>query len=108
MTTVTEFLFARIAEDEALLSRGDRPRDARTQSATILVGTCRAQAECRAKRLIVGLHEGARDEWGFTGCLTCGNLADSTEGFPCPTLRALASVYGDHPDHDDEWRLESN
>lgn len=27
----------------------------------------------------------------------------SSEGWPCPTIRALASVYADHPDFDQAW-----
>lgn len=106
MVNCTDFLLARIAEDEAHLASGDRTRGVPDMSTAVTVGANRALAECRAKRVIVGLHEGARDEWGYAGCLTCGNLADSTEGFPCPTLRALASVYADHPDHDDAWQAD--
>ncbi|MFH5822364.1 DUF6221 family protein [Georgenia sp. AZ-5] len=118
--SIVEFLLARIAEDEAEAAAspdGDRPGEADAAAspdgdrpagrrAGRAPAGCRSRllAECRAKRAIVALHPGATDPWGFEGCLTCGNVADTTEGYPCPTLRALAMVYADHPDHRQTWR----
>lgn len=86
--TITEFLLARIAEDESAADRVEfRPYvgDGVPQSLTD-----RVLAECEAKRRIVEVAryapEGAGG-WGFRR-----------------TLRALASVYADHPDYRDEWR----
>jgi hypothetical protein len=86
--TLTEFLLARIANDE---------RDARQRiqmgegriSAYKVPPPARIHAECEAKRRIVGLHP----------CDNCGAAFD-----PCETLRLLALPYADHPDYREEWR----
>ncbi|PFG38961.1 hypothetical protein ATJ97_1454 [Georgenia soli] len=95
---VTEFLRDRLAEDEESL-RLDETSAQQDEGALR-----RGRAELRAKRAIVELHQGLSDIWGFHGCLTCGNVADTTDGFPCPTIRALAAVYADHPSYDQGWR----
>lgn len=87
---VTEFLRARLGEEDDAL-----PRDG---------GYERRRAELHAMRAILDLHQGASDVWGFHGCLTCGNVADTTAGYPCPTVRELAAIYDDHPDYDTAWR----
>ena len=77
--TLNEFLLARIADDSR---KHTNDRDTRR----------RIDAECAAKCRIVELH---RD---------CDDVAygdDST----CPELRALATVYADHPDYRQEWAL---
>lgn len=79
----------------------------------------RALAEVAAKRMIAELHDRAHDcpvivpvsnPGAFPGAL--GYV--STEHIdgedpdphvtPCTTLRALAAVYGGHPDYREEWR----
>ncbi|GAA4288096.1 DUF6221 family protein [Georgenia daeguensis] len=112
---VTDFLLLRLAEEQAALDEavvtatGTTDGAAGTNDAAV-GSTARAdrpdrrRAELRALRAIVQLHQGAADIWGFHGCLTCGNVADTTAGFPCPTVRALAAVYADHPDYREEWR----
>ncbi|MBK7823593.1 MAG: hypothetical protein IPJ61_21640 [Tessaracoccus sp.] len=113
---ITEFLLARIAEDEADLPY-DVPND---------YVLARLLAECEAKRAIVEVHgcsEGGREVWldvpdlpeweGFTpgyfsrdACLCCDDLmlmANQTREWPCRTLRALASVYTTHRDFDPAW-----
>ena len=115
MSDLTEFLLARIAEDEAdadaedeafagttLLPEFDSDHQARWH-------TDRARAECEAKRSIVAEHGfdfvspvGAESSWEeFTSCNTCHR--DVGE-YPCPTLRHLAAIYSDHPDYDEAWR----
>ena len=113
---VTDFLLLRLAEEQAALDEvgaatATRSTDARADPADAGVGSTaganrldRRQAELRALRAVVQLHQGAADIWGFHGCLTCGNVADTTAGFPCPTVRALAAIYADHPDYREEWR----
>ncbi|MCK6210742.1 hypothetical protein KZX45_09335 [Georgenia sp. EYE_87] len=101
---VTEFLLARLAEERAALDGAE----AGTEAALGEEGTGRRRAELRAVRAIVELHRGAADIWGFHGCLTCGNVADTTAGFPCPTVRALAAVHSDHPDYRAEWATSAN
>lgn len=101
--TITEFLLARIAEDEArahyALSRGDGGaleyggqwygaiKHAERWEPT------RVLAECEAKRSLIGLlqsdsrdpHNAMRREW-----------ADEI-------LRAFATVHADHPDYNVTW-----
>jgi hypothetical protein len=92
---VTEFLRDRLAEDEEALG-GDDTADPHAVR--------RRRAELRAKRAILELHQGLADIWGFHGCLTCGNVADTTAGYPCPTVRELAAIYDEHPSYDEAWR----
>lgn len=126
---IIEFLGARIAEDEEraeyVLKWGDWGG---------LFKPPRVLAECAAKRAILGEHRPtiATVEWfdDTTGtgaahvCPSCrpedptdwnppiGEAGVRPEGFvpsytlaPCPTLRALAAVYSDHPDYQQEWAL---
>lgn len=94
--TLDEFLLARIAEDEAQARRGfAHPGRWITQSGIpdgVPNGiSCTAVlAECAAKRLIVGA-----DRRCFFESTTCGD----------EPLRALATVYADHPDYRQEWAL---
>lgn len=58
----------------------------------------RVLEECRAREVIIRLHEGEHEcslprwasGWGVVGCAT---------------LRALAMPYADHPDYRQEWRV---
>lgn len=97
---ITEFLEARIDEDERSANdlMGEREGD-------------RVLAECAAKRAIIEAHPITHDvvevstriKWGFA-CETCFRYGDAVEdhGY-CDTLRALAAVYKDHPDYQQEW-----
>lgn len=116
MTTITEFLLARIAEDE----RVARETQAWLNPSTTMHGwmgdgtdeldgfverftPARVLAECEAQRRIVDIHYDSPvddDEYGWIHL--CG--ACSPEAWPCATLRALASVYADHEDYREEWR----
>ena len=107
--TITEFLLARIAEDEALASKLARFDKGHYSPGTqIYTGsawvhspltTARVLAECATKRAIIGLAakvEDAEDamarEWA-----TAEVLAPAI-------LHALAAVYADHPDYRQEWQ----
>ena len=113
MTTLADFLLARIAEDEAVARR------------IAAVGSCepayhpaRVLAECAAKRAIVEMHalmdggdpdsfpyesEDGRTVW--PGCVICDG--DSTpRRLGCDTVRHLAAPYADHPDYDPTWKVE--
>jgi len=72
----------------------------------------RVLAEVAAKRAIVGLHEMVDHGLTYPGapaaCDRCQTVDGSTPTrirgvWPCPTLRALASVYADHEDYHAEW-----
>ena len=119
--TITEFLEARISEDEAALERtGPFPHSIHGGD---LVGTYRSDcpdcigvpnrarvlAECAAKRAIMKEH--AIDlEMREPYCDTCAQWWNCVLGegppmvkYPCPTIQALAAVYKDHPDYRQEW-----
>lgn len=121
--TLTEFLLARIAEDEAVAEAGGGAPvyphfgDTAAEECVEMARSegcadagveylrrwppARVLAECEAKRRIVGEH--ARTASG--NCVTC-DPGDAWEGAvpdPCPTLRALATVYAAHPDYRHEW-----
>jgi hypothetical protein len=121
--TITEFLLARIAEDEA------DARD-RSMSAPIHYPGCyyynysldanrfcdcdedgdstkRVLAECAAKRAIIEQHRESRFFARHQGCVVCrtGSGPLLPVEYPCPTVRALAAVYKDHPDYQPEWAL---
>ncbi|HKY58323.1 MAG TPA: DUF6221 family protein [Aeromicrobium sp.] len=120
MTTLSEFLLARIAEDEVRARSSYRVIDARLEVADYgdhlsmdgermspreyVDRFCepnpdvRLLAECKAKRRIVELHA----------------LWDNAEGYspsywsaPVEEILAqLALPYADHPDFDEAWRLQ--
>jgi len=107
--TLTDFLLARIAEDE---STAGAFHSAACTHETLLRGSecldscghpARVLAECEAKRVIV---EGAQETlaaegYGFPADDTGYDEAHSLARF---TLRALAAVHADHPDYDESWR----
>lgn len=109
--TITEFLEARIAEDEDAagepIFRGE-PADFSVRdvlvghSGGLEINASRLRAECAAKRAILEVHPLrlylAIEGWDMWECQTC-------EGYPCDTLKALASAYKDHPDYRQEWAL---
>jgi len=117
--TLTDFLLARIAEDEA-----EAAVDALGAPVPVdCWGPERIDAECAAKRRIVELHKievaafrayGGEEGVTFVEpdsfedittrrwmCSTCHNIGDDG---PCSTLRLLALPYADHPDYVDSWR----
>jgi len=118
--TLTEFLLARIAEDEAVAT--SKPvewlyidpgngiaMDDLGPGCAITVGPARILAECEAKRRIVrdALEaESAWDEYGGDGdgwpdVETLRRISDTLES----QLKHLAAVYADHPDYDESWRI---
>lgn len=93
MTTLTDFLLARITEDEEQAREFVQYEDDVYETAGWLRPT-RVLAECEAKRRIVGLKI----------CMAC-----DIEGQDCThqddTLALLAGVYSDHPDYDPSWAI---
>ena len=87
MSDLTEFLLARIAEDEVVAREGGRWdggmelawRDVGGIEDVLVIGTDRLLAECEAKRQLIDL--------------TIPHV-----------LRILALPYADHPDYRQEWR----
>lgn len=131
MSDVTEFLLARIAEDEEAMRRIAGRRwyacdDGHVQepevdplveevedrlpnhhnSWALVLDPARVLAECDAKRGIVELHkevlvERPDDDVGIPYDALCEVENDD---FPCATLRLLALPYADHEDYREEWR----
>jgi len=111
--TITEFLEARIAEDEAAAGKlAGVAHSAKTQVytgeewVTTPISTERVLVECAAKRAIIELARKAVEaekewddhEWQGT--------VESTEPLTGDTiLYALAAVYASHPDYRREWAL---
>lgn len=117
--TITEFLLARIAEDEERAWFVARQIGGQSspfepwrlswhdEYDLLCVEPSRAIAECAAKRQIVGL----TDDITQMDVMVEGEFR--TEGrrdlsaYPYlgdVVLRALAAVYADHPDYDPAWR----
>lgn len=91
ITGLSDFLLARIAEDENRV----RNFGGVTAQADPLMNPTRALYECTAKRMIVAIHSVS------PATQRCAH--DKTR-YPCLTLRALALPYADHPDFRVEWR----
>ena len=92
--SLTDFLLARIAEDEAAFRWGRLTPDPDDPAYGILRWDDeRGRAECEAKRRIVEASEHhARYDDGALGDHCRANLA------------LLAAVYVDHPDFREEWK----
>jgi len=111
--TITEFLEARIADDEhnaRMLAETDR-RPVLSLSATVNHPQ-RLLAECAAKRAIIGDHDLVAKIYLKDYCSTCADWENSELGegppgveYPCPTVKALAAVYKDHADYREDWAL---
>ena len=101
--TLTEFLLARIAEDRHAAEHADwamqgkwyADADDKVDEFVREFSPARVLAECEAKRRIV-------EQWERISTRLQVDL-DQTQGWE--TLRVLASVYSDHPDYRQEWRL---
>lgn len=104
--TLSQFLLERIADDERWV-------DADTHGALRDL-RARVLATCKAHRAIVEAHP-VSTEYEAEYCMTCqwdvdcdAPKHDHQNGageYPCPTLRALASIYADHPSFDPRWAL---
>jgi hypothetical protein len=105
MPDLTDFLLARIADDEAVarsvIDDDDGvtffPRKAHASHA-IAWQPQRVLAECEAKRRIIAEHSPVDP---------CDAHAADYRTIPCDTLLFLASVYADHPDYRAEWAAVS-
>lgn len=129
MTTIEQFLEARIADDEAMAvesrdtypyGRGEEPETwiCEEEGAHIAYRPDRVLAECRAKRAILQRHtmetrfayDDNYNETEVTYCHTClqgescGCCTPPDPPTECPELIILAAVYADHPDFNPAWR----
>lgn len=119
--TLTEFLLARIAEDEA---QANRSKADAASGKTLgvppgwITGVAdRVLAECEAKRRIVDAIEDERQRMDIynrdydlgllttEGDLRSGLASNARWAGLDMAARALASAYADHPDYREEWRI---
>ena len=100
MTGLSEFLLARIAEDE----RRVHEHAGGTAHADALVTPARLLYECTARRMIVAVHSISPPAPAAHGPVRVARCAHDGSRYPCLTLRALALPYADHPDYRLEWR----
>ncbi len=118
--TLAEFLRARLDEDETNVRRLSGPvrlagSESRTGSQRTIIweyvyDPARVLREVEAMRRIVETHRG--EAWKKrVGCMECGGMDPSWDfapaDWPCPTLRALASIWSDHEDFNPAWNAES-
>ena len=94
--TLTDFLLARIAEDEKAV-RGIR---APWWMENTPLDPARVLAEVAAKRHVIAAHFGGI----VHSCPGNGTQTYYDQRNACPTLRALALPYAAHPDFKPEWR----
>jgi hypothetical protein len=107
-STVTDFILARVADDEAVarwvieqnawgpdapISTGDDPWPSEQAFAEHLA-PARVLAQCEAHRAIVELWRQAHDIYG-----------GEAGAFMSDTLRALANIWSDHKDFQADWAL---
>jgi hypothetical protein len=98
---IVEFLTARLDDDEASLDEPDPEMEEwALQSADLNEGALvwydrRLRADIAAKRVIVDVAGGYTTGWPATDNDADTQMAD--------ILGALASVYADHPDYQQEW-----
>jgi hypothetical protein len=92
--TITEFLEARIAEDEERAGSGwARLGDTRWETDNYgrnFLTPSAVLAECAAKRKLVEMHT------------TCNDVSYG-DASTYPEMRALAAIYADHTDYDPIW-----
>lgn len=104
---IIEFMEARIAEDEAEAIK----YQAYEQDISETAGwwePSRVLAECAAKRAVIEHHKRVPDIYGDDAgdtCSICTETGPMPQGWPCLTVAALAAVYSDHPDYQQEWAL---
>lgn len=114
---LTEFLLARIAEDEEgaqtkfvarrMIGRKIVEVPIAMRPGGWALSPARVLAECEAKRRIVEMHPIYGDDLGDDAQHDCpgewvNHVDDPNE--PCPTLRLLALPYADHPSYRQEWK----
>lgn len=118
MTEIDRARYLATVDVEALrnssrLSIGDRMDE-------VVATPGRVLADIDAKRRILARHQeyvgpvvAGRGEIMSYGCNECvadgwadaESHEESCAPWPCPTIRALATVYADHPDYQPEWSL---
>lgn len=87
--TITEFLLARVAEDEDEAARMGCAEY--YDGGWSLEHEVHIRKECAAKRAIIDRHA------------TCDDVSYG-DAATCPEVSTFAAVYSDHPDYQEEWK----
>lgn len=128
MTSLRDFIAARLDEDEAvaLEAHHHRYKDALDSTTThhgergqggVVMWSSRVLREVTAKRRVLARHctpeaDDYRAKYGGElGCVGCGDYETGSADIEwnveyienCPELRDLAAPYSDHPDYREEW-----
>lgn len=103
--TLTEFLLARIAEDEAVAREAiDCGPEWVHEAMRYGANPARVLAECEAKRRIVEYRYSWNLEAERMSEPPFGPIFEAKVSAADAVLRALALPYADHPDYDEVWR----
>lgn len=117
--TITEFLIARLDEEEQAANElPERPFDwyhsrGLTRLQIVRIERDRILALTVALRAIVELHKSSGPRIFGETCGACGTGYEgeyagqgdfSATDWPCPTLRNLAAAWADHPAYLEEWK----
>ena len=92
-------------DDDVFADMGSHRMDSTRAQHIARHDPARVLAECAAKRRIVREHASTKVD-GERFCAICAAGEVHEMLYPCPTLRALAQPYADHPDFAEEWRDE--
>jgi hypothetical protein len=121
LVTLTEFLLARIAEDEDVARLVESPvtrglatinvgGDSGRRPVAVSIGPARVLAECEAKRRIVDTYVKLVSNPEHQRITSKGSVDYSDSGLVIDhlfedVLQPLAQVYADHPDYQQEWMV---
>jgi hypothetical protein len=120
MLTISDFILARVSEEEALahsaldhlgpeFSWEDQPAGEHFEH----WNPWRVESACLVRRLLVKAHRNAgpavtqragEPKLYAATCATCGRSTEQPAPWPCYTLRVLALDWANHPDYQPEWR----
>jgi Family of unknown function (DUF6221) len=108
--TLDAFLAARLDEDEAAAKAVRPDQDYADSEHQERWSPGRVLREVAAKRAILTEHRPVPSR--FIESSTCALCtvrtmkASTPVRWPCETMRALAAVYSDHPDYNNEWKVQ--
>jgi hypothetical protein len=100
MSDLTEFLLARLDDDEREMAEAIQQRHGGRW--TLRRDPSRFAADVQAKRAIVGMYTNVQMGEGWDGEPAVLGGAEPETYYE--TLQHLATVYADHPDYDEAWR----
>lgn len=99
--SITEFLLARIAEDEEEAARMGCTEY--YDGGWSIEHEIHIRRECAAKRAIIGMHRKSPSPFDEGLCAMCAEAGANGQAYPCDTIKVLAAIYSDHPDYRQEW-----